>query len=121
MTRRDFIKAITYPAALWPIAAHAKQTVTPVIGLLLEVPAPASVFGAFRQGMAELGYLEGKNFATEYRIKPESLAQAAADLVRLNVNVIFAAAPEALAAATRATTSIPVVGLDLENDPVARG
>jgi putative tryptophan/tyrosine transport system substrate-binding protein len=121
MRRRDFIKAIIYPAALWPITAHAKQTVMPVIGVLLEVSAPASVFGAFRQGMAELGYLEGKNFVTEYRIKPESLPQAAADLVRFNVNVIFAAAPEALAAASSATTSIPVVGLDLESDPVAKG
>jgi hypothetical protein len=40
--------------------------------------------------MAELGYVEGKNFAAEYRMKPESLPQAAADLVRLNMNVIFA-------------------------------
>src|SRR5262249_51822305 len=93
----------------------------PVIGLLLEVPAPESVFAAFRQGVAEFGYVEGKNFATEYRIKPDSLPQAAADLVRLNVKVIFAAAPEALAAANSFTTSIPVVGLDLENDPVAKG
>ena len=71
--------------------------------------------------MAELGYVEGKNFATEYRFRPESLPQAAADLVRLNVNAIFAAAPAALAAASNATTSIPVVGVDLESDPVAKG
>ena len=47
--------------------------------------------------MAELGYVEGKNFAAEYRVTPESLPKAAADLARLNVNVIFAAAPAALA------------------------
>ncbi len=52
---------------------------------------------------------------------PESLPQAASDLVRLNVNVIFAIAPAALAAVSNATTSIPVVGVDLESDPVAKG
>ena len=119
MRRREFISVIV-GATAWPLAARA-QPAMPVIGLLLEVPAPESVFAAFRRGIAELGYVEGKNFATEYRIKPESLPQAAADLVRLNVNVIFAAAPEALAAANSATTSVPIVGLDLESDPVAKG
>ena len=71
--------------------------------------------------MAELGYVEGKNFTADYRMKPELLPQVAADLVRLKVNVIFAAAPEALSAASKATTSIPVVGIDLESDPVAKG
>ena len=96
----------------------------PVIGWLIDVPqgpVVEAVIGAFRRGIAELGYVEGKNYATEYRINPDSLAQAAADLVRLNVNVIFAAAPAALAAASNATTSIPVVGIDLESDPVAKG
>jgi putative ABC transport system substrate-binding protein len=65
--------------------------------------------------------VEGKNFAAEYRVTPESLPKAAADLARLNVNVIFAAAPAALAAVSNATTSIPVVGIDLESDPVAKG
>jgi putative ABC transport system substrate-binding protein len=68
-----------------------------------------------------LGYVEGKNFATEYRLRPELLSQAAADLVRLNVNAIFAVGPAALAAVSNATTSIPVVGVDLESDPVAKG
>ena len=54
-------------------------------------------------------------------MKPESLPQAAADLVRLDMNVIFAAAPAALGVVSKATTSIPVVGIDLESDPVAKG
>jgi putative tryptophan/tyrosine transport system substrate-binding protein len=62
----------------------------------------------------------------EYRfanvtITPESIPEFAGDLVRLNMNVIFAAAPEAVAAVRNATTSIPIVGLDLESDPVAKG
>jgi putative ABC transport system substrate-binding protein len=106
--------------------------------------------------MAELGYVEGKNFAAELRVNPDSLTQAAANLVGLNVNVIFVplislfdAFPKnggllaygpnvsemfrrcgiyvgkilqgALAAASKATTSIPVVGIDLESDPIAKG
>jgi putative ABC transport system substrate-binding protein len=71
--------------------------------------------------MAEVGYLDGENFATDYRFNPASLSQAATDLVRRNVNAIFAAAPAAVAAVSKATTSIPVVGIDLESDPVAKG
>jgi putative ABC transport system substrate-binding protein len=98
----------------------------PVIGHLTEVPDVEHLralanYAAFHRGMAELGYVEGKNFATEYRTNPESLPQAAADLVRRNVNAIVASGPAALAALSKATTSIPVVGIDLESDPVATG
>ena len=81
------------------------------------------LIAAFRRGLAEAGYVEGKNLAIEYRFtnSDQSYAEAAGDVVRRNVNVIFAAAPEALAAARNATTSIPIVGIDLESDPVAKG
>src|SRR6516162_4327147 len=108
-------------ATAWPLTARAQQSAMPVIGYLSEVPNVARLNAAFLRGMAKLGYVEGKNFATEYRFKPESLPQAAADLVRRNVAAIFAAAPAALAAAANATASIPVVGVDLESDPVAKG
>jgi putative tryptophan/tyrosine transport system substrate-binding protein len=49
------------------------------------------------------------------------MVEAAGDLIRRNVNVIFAGAPEAVAAARDATTSIPIVGVDLESDPLAKG
>ena len=93
----------------------------PVVGIICEVPLLEPLTAPFRRAMAELGYVEGKNVAAEYRMKLESLPQAAVDLVRLNVNVIFAAAPAALAAVSKTTTSIPVVGIDLESDPVAKG
>jgi putative tryptophan/tyrosine transport system substrate-binding protein len=121
MRRRDFIRVFGGTVAAWPIGALAQQSPIPVIGIIAEVPLVEPLTAAFRRAMAELGYVEGKNFTAEYRMKPESLPQAAADLVRLNVKVIFAAAPEALAAASKATTSIPVVGIDLESDPVAKG
>ena len=98
----------------------------PVIGFVSAgaESSAAHLLVAFRQGLAEAGYVEGKNLAIEYRFtnfRPELLPEAAGDLVRLNVNVIFAITPEAVAAARNATSNIPVVALDLESDPVAKG
>jgi putative tryptophan/tyrosine transport system substrate-binding protein len=98
----------------------------PVIGFLSPVPGGATpdLVAALRRGLAEEGYVEGKNLAVENRFtnfRPELMHEAASDLVRLKVNVIFAATPEAVAAARNATSSIPIVGLDLESDPLAMG
>ena len=72
--------------------------------------------------MAEAGYVEGKNLAIEERFtSPELMLEAAGDLVRRNVNVIFASVPDTVVAARKATTSIPIVALDLESDPLAKG
>jgi putative tryptophan/tyrosine transport system substrate-binding protein len=128
MRRREFISVIA-SAAVWPLGARAEQPAMPVIGFLVPVPAPAAgpplqMDAAFRQGLAEAGYLEGKNLAIEYRFtdfRQELMTEAAGDLVRLNVQVIFAASPEAVTAARNATTSIPVVALDVESDPLAKG
>ena len=120
MRRREFVSVVV-GATAWSLAARAQRPAMPVVGYLAEVPDVAHLNAAFQRGMAEFGYVEGKNFATEYRVKPESLSQAAADLVRLKVSAIFAAAPAAVAAVSNATTSIPVVGIDLESDPVAKG
>jgi hypothetical protein len=70
---------------------------------------------AFRRGLAEAGYVEGKNLAIEYHfvMKPKFLSQAAVDLVQRNVNVIAALTPGSVDAARNATTSIPIVALDL--------
>ena len=99
----------------------------PVIGFLNSVPAAEAIphlVAAFRRGLAEAGYVEGKNLAIEYRFtnfRPELMHEAASDLVRLKVNVIFAPTPESVAAARNATNSIPIVALDLESDPLAKG
>jgi putative ABC transport system substrate-binding protein len=86
-------------------------------------PDGPDLTAAFRRGLAEAGYVEGKNLAIEYRfvIEPDRVPQAAADLVRRNVNVIAALNPPAEFAARNATTSIPIVALDLESDPAAKG
>jgi putative ABC transport system substrate-binding protein len=68
--------------------------------------------------------VEGKNLVIEYRFanfRPELMLERAGDLIRRKVNVIFAATPEAGAAARNATPSIPIVGVDLESDPLAMG
>jgi putative ABC transport system substrate-binding protein len=74
------------------------------------------------QGLAEEGYVEGKNLVILNRTtKLDLLAEAMREVVRLNVKVIFAGTPEVVAAAKNATTSIPIVGVDLESDPIAKG
>ena len=127
MRRREFITTLGGVAATvaWPLAARAEQM--PVLGFLNPLPGAEAIpdlIAAFQRGLAEAGFQEGKNLAIEYRFtnfKPELMQRAASDVVRRKVNVIFAATPEAGAAARNATTSIPIVGIDLESDPVAMG
>jgi putative ABC transport system substrate-binding protein len=78
---------------------------------------------AFRQGLRELGYVEGKNIVIEYRYaegKPGRLSEFAAELVRLNVDVIVTGGPAPTRAAKEATVKIPIV-MGFDNDPVGSG
>ena len=125
MKRRDFI-TLSGGMAVWPLSARAQQSAMPVIGFLQEIDVSATphLHAAFLQALAEAGYVKGKNLAIEYRFsqtRPELLPETAGDLVRNNVNVIFAAGPLAVAATRNATNSIPVVAVDLESDPLATG
>ena len=125
MRRREFISLIA-GATAWPAGARGQQTSIPLIGSL--APATADripdLLAAFRQGLAEEGYVEGQNLAIDYRFanfRLELLPEAARDLVQRHVNVIFAQTPETVVAARNATTGIPIVALDLESDPLAKG
>ena len=85
--------------------------------------ANAARLEAFRQGLRELGYVEGQNVAIEYRFaegKAERLGELAAELVRLEVDVIVTAAPSSTRAAKAATSTIPIV-MAYDNDPVGNG
>jgi putative tryptophan/tyrosine transport system substrate-binding protein len=124
MRRRDFMKGISGSAIAWPIMARAQDEM-PVIGYLnggfQDTGLP--VVTAFRQGLRDTGYLEGKNLKIEYRwanAEYDRLPELAADLVRLQVAVIEADTPVAAIAAKHATTSIPVV-FSLGSDPVKDG
>jgi putative ABC transport system substrate-binding protein len=123
MRRREFISVVV-GATAWPLAARAQQPAMPVVGWLAVAGEVPHLSAAFHRGLAEAGYVEGKNVAVEERFanfKLELLPQLASDLVRRNVNVIFAATPEAVAVVRNATISIPIVALDLESDPLAKG
>jgi putative tryptophan/tyrosine transport system substrate-binding protein len=125
MRRREFIPLIA-GATAWPLAARARQPAMPVVGFLCIATAEGNAQNVvgFQRGLAEAGYVEGKNVTVEYHFanfKPELMSEAAGDLVRRNVSVIFAAEPAAVVVARNTTTSIPIVGLDLESDPLAKG
>ena len=127
MRRRDFIKVTVGSAAAWPLTARAKQPAMPVIGFLSFRSAneSASAEAAFREGLSEIGYSEGRNVHIAFRWaegQTERLPGLAADLVdNLHVAVIASTggSPSALAAKA-ATKTIPIV-FTYAADPVRAG
>ncbi len=124
LSRAGFILTLALIAA--PPAAEAQAPAkVPRIGFLTS-SSPTDLAGrleAFRQGLRELGYVEGQTIAIEYRFgegRPERLPALAAELVRLEVDVIVTGAPPAPEAARQATSTIPIV-FAVTSDPVAEG
>jgi putative tryptophan/tyrosine transport system substrate-binding protein len=124
--RREFIWLLGGAAAAWPLAARAQQGATPVIGFLSSRSPEDSthLVLAFRQGLAEGGFVEGQNVAIEFRWargQYDLLPAMAADLVSRRVNVLTTAGGEPSAiAAKRATSTIPIV-FGLGSDPISAG
>jgi putative tryptophan/tyrosine transport system substrate-binding protein len=122
MRRRNFI-ALLGGAAAWPLAARAQLTGKVYCIGILEVSSAAlneANLDAFRQGLRELGYVEGKNLIIEYRSsdgRAERFAELARELVALKVDLIVTRGTPAVEAAARATTTIPVVMAAIAEPP----
>jgi len=126
MRRRDLIKGVAGSAAAWPFAARAQKSATPVVGCLSGTSPDDSIdiLADFRRGLAETGYVQGRNLAIEYRLLEghyDRIPTMVGDLVERRVAVI--AVPNtttAALAAKAATRTIPVV-FGVGSDPVAIG
>jgi putative ABC transport system substrate-binding protein len=126
MRRRDFITILGSAVATWPATANAQQPAMPVVGLLHGASQEtfAAHVTAFKQGLSQTGYVDGRNVTLEHRWangRYDQLPALAADLVRRRVAVIATPgnAPAALAA-KGATTTIPIV-FGVGEDPVKMG
>ena len=124
LKRREFITLLGGAAAAWPVAARAQQPKVPTIGaLVIGNISPEEFWREFRQGLRDLGYVEGQNIRFEFRSAEgqiNRLPELAAELVRLKVDVIVTWFTPTALAARRATREIPIVMAET-GDPIGTG
>src|SRR5436190_17113564 len=122
LKRREFITLLG--TAAWPLAARAQQPKVPTIGaLVIGNISPEEFWREFRQGLRDLGYVEGQNIRFEFRSAEghlDRLPELAAELVRLKVDVIVTWFTPTAVAARQATDKIPIVMAET-GDPIGTG
>jgi putative tryptophan/tyrosine transport system substrate-binding protein len=128
MQRREFIKLVGGAATIWPLAARAQRadrmrTVSMLLGVAEKDPETINRVKAFRLGMRDLGWIEGRNIQIEYRFAGtdlESIKKNVAEVVQLAPDVIVANSSAAMVALRPATSTIPIV-FAVVSDPVGQG
>ena len=123
MTRNLPLLLLVVAAQLWPSAGSAQlPNRVPVVGVLTVTAGPSDpVATSFRDGLAQFGYIDGQNIKIDHRYadgRVDQLPRLAQELVRLPVDIIVVGAEPALSAVTRATTTIPIVIVSVDQDPV---
>ena len=124
MRRREFITLLGGAASAWPLAADAQQGSVPTVGILYSGSREGLFIAPVRKGLNEMGFVEGRNLAIDYRFADnhyDRLPALAAELVRQRVAVIYATGGEhSVSAAKAATATIPIIFLT-GADPVEAG
>src|SRR2546430_16604025 len=122
--RRKFLATLGGAAAAWPIGARTQQPKVPTIGaLVIGNISPEQFWREFRQGLRDLGYVEGQNIRFEFRSAEghlDQLPELAAELVRLKVDIIVTWFTPTALAAKQATREIPIVMAET-GDPIGTG
>ena len=125
-TRREFVAGLAGAAAALPLTARAQQPAMPVIGFLSPVSAATSArnIAALRQGLRNLGYVEGRDIAIEYRFAEgisERLSRFTAELVELKPVAIVVGSTTGIVRASKITQTVPLIVIGATDDPVLLG
>jgi putative tryptophan/tyrosine transport system substrate-binding protein len=126
MQRREFITLLGGAAAAWPLAAHAQQSsrIARIGNLSTANPRSAPFFQSFERRLRDLGHIEGQNVVFEYRNAEgdaDRLPDLAAELVRLDASIIVTSTAAATSAVKQATSTIPILMVAINYDPIALG
>ena len=125
MSRREFISLLG-GAAAWPLAARAQQSgrIVRIGNLSTANPRSAPFYQSFERRLRDLGHIEGQNIVFEYRNaegEVDRLPDLAAELVRLDASIIVTSTAAATSAVKRATSTIPILMVAINYDPIALG